>query len=167
MRNANAKPDSFLGQSCNLGETRTGHSDGVRYMTLRLDWPWQLAVAGVRDAAADHACSHLSKAVAIATLLRGTSFHAQRWYTVTSVMTSFALALGLRLGLGCQGKAWLSPGMFPRKLHDVRRQLRKEARVAGDTHTCRWTCALERCALGMLHISLCHFFTRERAQRPM
>lgn len=54
----------------------------------------QLAVAGVRDAAADHACSHLGKAVAIATLLRGTSFHAQRWCTATSVLTCFSLALG-------------------------------------------------------------------------
>ena len=34
--------------------------------------------AGVRDSAADHACSHLGKAVALATLLRGTSHHAQR-----------------------------------------------------------------------------------------
>jgi hypothetical protein len=38
----------------------------------------QTAAAGVRDAAADHACSHLGKAVALATLLRGTSHHAQR-----------------------------------------------------------------------------------------
>ncbi|KAK9845392.1 hypothetical protein WJX81_005412 [Elliptochloris bilobata] len=38
----------------------------------------QMAVAGVRDSAADHACSHLGKAVAIATMLRGTTHHARR-----------------------------------------------------------------------------------------
>jgi NADH dehydrogenase [ubiquinone] 1 alpha subcomplex assembly factor 6 len=38
----------------------------------------QLAAVGVASRDADHAASHMGKAVGIATLLRGTAFHAQR-----------------------------------------------------------------------------------------
>ena len=40
----------------------------------------QMAAAGLQDSAADHACSHLGKAVAIATILRGTGHHARRCF---------------------------------------------------------------------------------------
>lgn len=38
----------------------------------------QLAAAGVQSRDADHAASHLGKAVGIATLLKGAAYHASR-----------------------------------------------------------------------------------------
>ena len=49
-----------------------GYSEGSASQLLYL----QLAAAGVASREADHAASHLGKAVGISTLLRGTAFHA-------------------------------------------------------------------------------------------
>lgn len=38
----------------------------------------QLELAGIRNTDADHAASHLGKAIGLATVLRGTSRHAAR-----------------------------------------------------------------------------------------
>ena len=55
-------------------------SSRLHVTSVSPDYPKvQMAAAGVQDSAADHACSHLGKAVAIATILRGTGHHAQRY----------------------------------------------------------------------------------------
>ena len=55
-------------------------------MSCFLTFHKQMAAAGVRDSAADHACSHLGKAVAIATILRGTGHHAQRCFDLAAAV---------------------------------------------------------------------------------
>ena len=115
----------------------------------------QMAAAGVRDSAADHACSHLGKAVAIATILRGTGHHAQRCFDVAAAaslathhLSSYLLMLQLTwLRVSCR---------FASMMDHCACDLMPCFTDAGDDPTCLWTCAPKRCACKAAHLkSVC------------
>lgn len=66
----------------------------------------QLESLGVRDVSADHAASHLGKAIGIATLLRALPFHASRRRLVLPAqVTAKVCMIHAEMVKGC-GKAY-------------------------------------------------------------